>query len=247
MWAAHEDPSLLRTGRGAARMSSWAARPAGSAARDDTARDRARRAPRAITSGVCAAAVASSSDILLGLLAVILIALVGGYLYAKPLLLTGTGYARTTPAPSRASPDGAIRTPTCPRTRSSRTCGPPTPRQQLGDDHGPRCAGRADGILHRRLRLHPREAAHGHTAAPPGTNDEWRRTQAAQKNPTWLRLPTMSAEVTAASPAPSATTSRPRSSRHSAPEGSSSSSTVTSSPSAMPPGSPRRLPSSAGR
>ena len=28
-----------------------------------------------------------------GLLALVLVALVGGYLYAKPLLLTGTGYA----------------------------------------------------------------------------------------------------------------------------------------------------------
>jgi len=31
--------------------------------------------------------------ILAGLVAVLLVALVGGYLYAKPLLLTGTGYA----------------------------------------------------------------------------------------------------------------------------------------------------------
>lgn len=138
--------------------------------------------------------------LLLGLLAVILIALVGGYLYAKPLLLTGTGYAAHNACAvkgiaGRSNPDTDLPpNPLVPYLRTSdATDSSSVTTTVLGVLAGQTAYFTGDyGCT---LGEQPTAT----TAALPGTNDEWRRTEAAQKNPYLAApAPTMSAEVTAA-------------------------------------------------
>ncbi len=138
--------------------------------------------------------------ILLGLLAVILIALVGGYLYAKPLLLTGTGYAAHNACAvkgiaGRSDPATDLPpNPLVPYLRTSEaTDSSSVTTTVLGVLAGQTAYDTGDyGCT---LGAPPKAT----TAAVPGTNGEWRRAQAAQKNPfLTAATPTMSAEVTAA-------------------------------------------------